>query len=113
MKLMSNSAPLIEEEFLNGSHTVCRSTGGTFNRIWTDLALEQSVNQDTKTHGGIVGFSMNPSALIGWFSTTHEWAEITGAFKEMSGCGQSEKQPTHRVLENQKEKRPGRCTNGN
>ena len=44
MKLLSNSAPLIEEEFLNGNHTVCRSTAGTFNRIWTDLVLEQSVN---------------------------------------------------------------------
>ena len=63
MKLLSNSTPLIWEEFLNGEHTVCRSTGGTFNRIWTDLAEERSVNRDTKTHGGIVCFSMNLSAL--------------------------------------------------
>ena len=37
MKLMSDSAPLIEQEFLNENHTVCRSTRGTFNTIWTDL----------------------------------------------------------------------------
>ena len=105
MKLLSNSAPLIEEEFLNGNHTVCRSTGGTFNGIWTDLASEQSVNRDTKTHGGIVSFSMNPSALVRWFLTAHEWAAITGAFKEMSGCGQSEKQPMHKEFGKIRKKR--------
>ena len=82
MKLLSSSAPLIEEEFLNGNHKVCRSTGGTFNRICTDLALEQSVNRDTKTHGGIVSFSMNPSALVHWFLTAHECSAFTGAFNE-------------------------------
>ena len=63
------------------------------------------MNRDTKTHGGIVGFSMNPSALIRWLLTAHEWAAITGAFKEMSGCGQSEKLPTHKEFGKIRKKR--------
>ena len=74
-------------------------------RIWTDLASEQNVNRDTKTNGGIVGFSMNPSALVRWFLTAHERAAITGAFKEMSDCGQSEKQPTHKEFGKIRKKR--------
>ena len=38
MRLLSGNAPPIEEEFLNGNHTVCHSRGGTFNIVWTDLA---------------------------------------------------------------------------
>ena len=48
---------------------------------------------------------MNPSVLVRWFFTAHECADITGAFKEMSGCGQSEKQPTHKEFGKIRKKR--------
>ena len=50
-------------EFEAGSHSVNRSAN-SFNMMWTDMALEQSEkNRDTKTLGGIVGFSTNSRAV--------------------------------------------------
>ena len=49
------------------------------------MALEQSVNLDSKTKGGIVGISKKPGALERWFLTAHERAAVTTATKELCG----------------------------
>ena len=47
------------------------------------MALEQSINADSKSKGGIIGISQNPAALDRWFLTSHERASVTTALKEM------------------------------
>ena len=45
--------PEIYNAFTNGYHTVSRSKKASkFNCVSTDMALEQSLNRDTKTKGG-------------------------------------------------------------
>ena len=46
------------------------------------MALEQSINLDSKTNGGIIGISQKPGTLERWFLTSHERASITSAIKE-------------------------------
>ena len=47
------------------------------------MALEQSINADSKSRGGIIGISQNPGALHRWFLTSHERASVTTALKDM------------------------------
>ena len=49
------------------------------------MALEQSINADSKSKGGMVGMSQSPVALDRWFLTAHECASVTTALKEMYG----------------------------
>ena len=47
------------------------------------MALEQSINANSKSVAGIVGISQNPGALDRWFPTSHERASVTTAIKGM------------------------------
>lgn len=47
------------------------------------MALEQSINADTKRKGGIIGISQSPAALNNWFLTAHERCAVTASLKEM------------------------------
>ena len=42
--------PEVHQEFVNGNHVVSRSSK-PFAQVWTDMALEQSVNVDSKSRG--------------------------------------------------------------
>ena len=82
MQLLPTHAPEVYEEFLNGNHPVSRSSQ-PFSQVWTDMALEQTINLDSKTRGGIVGLTQNASALDRWFITSHKTAELTAATKRL------------------------------
>lgn len=84
MNQLDVTAPEVHNEFVQGSHAVSRSCH-PFSQVWTDMALEQSVNLDSKTKGGIVGITQKPGALERWFVTAHERAAITTATKAMCG----------------------------
>ncbi|KAK3734695.1 hypothetical protein QZH41_002114 [Actinostola sp. cb2023] len=56
MKQLETKHPLVHQEFAQGGHAVSRS-GKPFAQVWTYMALEQSVNADSKSKGGIVGIS--------------------------------------------------------
>ena len=81
-------------EFAAGNHTISRS-GQPFLQVSTDMALEQSINTDSKSSGGVIGISQIPSALERWFLTIHERAFITSALKAMYGL-QDGKQASHK-----------------
>ena len=49
------------------------------------MALEQSINADSKSQGGIVSISQRPTALHRWFLTFHEREAITTSLKIMYG----------------------------
>ena len=95
MQTIDSVHPLIQEEFLNGNHAVSRSQN-SFAQVWTDMALEQSVNLDSKSKGGIVGITQKPEALERWFLMCHERAAITSAIKEICGIEDSERVGTHK-----------------
>jgi len=72
----------VYKELMSGNHVVCRSSN-PFSQVSTDMALEQSLNADSKSKGGIVGISQRPAALQRWFLTCHERAAITSSLKSM------------------------------
>lgn len=43
--------PLVHKEFMDGNHSVSRSRH-PFSKVSTDMALEQSINRDSKSKGG-------------------------------------------------------------
>ena len=45
------------------------------------MGLEQSLNRDSKTSGGFVGFTLKRGAVDRWFLTAHEKSLITAATK--------------------------------
>jgi hypothetical protein len=59
------------------------------------MALEQSINADSKSKGGIVGISQSPVALERWFLSVHERTSVTTALTDMYGV-QITEQGTHK-----------------
>ena len=77
-----------------GNRTISRS-GQPFLQVSTDMPLEQSINTDSKSSGGVIGISQIPSALERWFLTIHEQASITSDLKAMYGLQDGE-QASHK-----------------
>ena len=48
---------------------VRRSEKRAFNSVPTDQALEQSINQEAKSRGGVVGFILRKGAVLRWLMT--------------------------------------------
>ena len=90
MHQLSVTAPEIHQEFTDLGHPISSSTQ-PFSQVWTDIALERSVNLDGKSKGGIVGISLNPGALERWFLTVHERAAITTRITSMCSMGECER----------------------
>ena len=55
------------------------------------MALEQSINLDSKTRGGIIGITQKPGTLERWFLTVHERAAITFATKGMCSISDNDR----------------------
>ena len=68
---------------------VQRSSNSKFAQVAVDMAIEQTVNKDTKTSGGIIGFSLKPCAVERWFVTAHERAAIMHSCMGLAGMGNS------------------------
>ena len=96
MNQLSETHPAVHEEFMSGNHSISRSTQ-PFAQVWTDMALEQSINIDSKTTGGITGISQRPASLERWFLTCHDRAAITTGMKDMCALQDSDRVGTHRV----------------
>ena len=58
-------------------------SGIQFNCVATDKALEQTVNRDGKSKGGVIGLTLRKYALNRWLQTRHVTAEYGLAFKSM------------------------------
>eukprot|EP00058_Branchiostoma_floridae_P009808 XP_002595296.1 hypothetical protein BRAFLDRAFT_128105 [Branchiostoma floridae] len=101
MRRLPETHPQVHNAFMAGDHAISRSNQ-PFAKVWTDMALEQSINLDSKTSGGIVGISQRPGALERWFATVHERVAVVTALKEMCGIADSDLIATH------KEARDGR-----
>ena len=70
MLLLPETAPEVHAMFESGKHVVRRSGSGSFNNVWTDLGLEQSIVKDSKSKkGGIIGISRQESATLSCYLT--------------------------------------------
>ena len=84
VRQLETKHPTVHKEFLSGNHSISRS-GHAYSQVSTDMALEQSINADSKSMGGVIGISQSPATLYRWFPTMHERASITTALKELYG----------------------------
>ena len=78
------------QEFIAENHSVSRSNQ-PFAQVWPDMALEQSIDLETKKKRGTVGMSRKEDAVDRWFLTVHERAAMTHAPKEMCGLENSDR----------------------
>jgi len=70
--------------FWNGvDFVVRRSNKSKFNSVPTDQALEQSINRNAKTTGGIIGFTRRKATLLRWLVTRHSTAQYSESFEQL------------------------------
>ena len=77
--------PAAHEAFQGGEFVAQRSTGNSFSQVAVHQTIEQTVNRDTKSKGGIIGFSLNKGLVQRWLLTSHGRAAITQACRDMAG----------------------------
>ena len=85
MMSLEEKHPAAREALQAGEFLVQRSTSSSFSQVAVDQTIEQTINRDTKSKGGIIGFSLNKGAVQRWLLTSHERAAITQAYREMAG----------------------------
>ncbi|KAK3719580.1 hypothetical protein QZH41_006794 [Actinostola sp. cb2023] len=101
MNQLERKYPLVYKEFVGGNHSISRS-GQPFSQVSTDMALEQSVNADSKRMGGIIGISQSQAAVERWFLTAHERAAMTTALKEAYGIQNRSEDLAHKRKQHQR-----------
>lgn len=83
----------IKTIFENGEFSI-RQTEGSFNGVWTDMAVEKTVIKDSKGSGGIVGLTRKKSALVRWTLTRHIMASFASSMKARAGAS-NDADPNH------------------
>ena len=78
-----------------GDFVVARSTK-LFAKIPVDQTIEQTFNRESKTPGGITGFSPNPGAVERWVLTAHESTKAAGACLDLAGLSQDASHTRHK-----------------
>lgn len=73
------------QQLLSGDFVAQRHQQHGFAGTACDQVIEQTANRDSKTKGGISGFSLNKGAVHRWTLTQHERAAITHECKAMAG----------------------------
>ena len=98
MHLLEELHPEIFEEFLNGKHIINRSLQEEkyFSGVWSDMAIEQSINRDCGSLGGLTGLKTNRAAMERWFLTAHLKANVATATKAMLGLGIKQQSAPHK-----------------
>ena len=89
MHQLDETHPDVFAEFLDGKDMICRSAQGSryFFRVWSDMAIEQSINRDCGTLSRLMGLKTNVSAMERWFLTAHLKSNVAAATKAMLGIG--------------------------
>jgi hypothetical protein len=71
MKQLKTTHPDAYAHLYNGGFVVRKSPHTTFNSVATDQALEQTINKECKSQGGVIGFTLRKAALTRWLITSH------------------------------------------
>ncbi|XP_030848031.1 uncharacterized protein LOC115918836 [Strongylocentrotus purpuratus] len=88
MSQLPTTHPYIYNELMKGHFGVQRQDSHGFAQVACDMTIEQTVNRDTKTSGGVKGFSNNQGATNRWVRGHHERALITRQCEVMAGKGE-------------------------
>ncbi|CAB3989225.1 Hypothetical predicted protein [Paramuricea clavata] len=83
---LPTSNPDIHEQMIAGNFATQR-TSQPFNQTPMDQTLEQTLNKNSKTKGGMIGFSINKSAVHRWIKSFADRAEIQSICENMAGRG--------------------------
>ena len=75
-------------ENIKDNWTVQRQKIRSFSSLACDQTIEQTVNKDSKTKGGIVGFSLNKGAVHRWIMSQAERSAISGRCQEMANMSE-------------------------
>jgi hypothetical protein len=78
-------------ENLKKNWTVQRQHRYGFSAIACDQAIEQTANRDSKTKGGLVGFTLNRGAVTRWILSQSERSAITWQCQKMAGIVDDER----------------------
>ncbi|XP_077968888.1 uncharacterized protein LOC144422864 [Styela clava] len=92
MENLSSSHPEIYQYLKQGNFSVQRHAQYGFSQIACDQLIEQTLNRDSKTRGGIRGLSLNKNAVNRWLLSHHQRALISMACREMAGKDSTRRQ---------------------
>lgn len=85
MSCLEETHPEIYHQLQSGDFVAQRQQTYAFSNIACDQVIEQTANRDSKTKGGLTGFSLNKGAVHRWTLTHHERAAITMECRGMAG----------------------------
>ena len=88
MNNLATTNPFVHQELMKGDFAVQRQDVHGFSRVACDMTIEQTANRDSKTRGGMKGFTTSKRASNRWIVAHHERAAITRQCEEMAGKGQ-------------------------
>ena len=83
MKALEHEQPEAYTFMQQGGFVVRRSEHRSFNCVASDQALEQTINREGKSQGGVVGFTLRKGALTRWLMTRHVTTAYVDAMKEL------------------------------
>ena len=63
MLALERNHPSVHQAVTSGDFVVQRSSWNGFGQVAVDHTIEQTINCDTKSKGGIIGFSLNKAAV--------------------------------------------------
>ena len=97
----------IHQAFVSGEFVVQRQNNYGFSQIACDQLIEQTLNRDSKTKGGLTGITMNKGAVNRWILSHHHRATIAKECRLMAGqesCCSSRKDLDKAVVERDEKK---------
>ncbi|KAI4829100.1 hypothetical protein KUCAC02_023162 [Chaenocephalus aceratus] len=85
MKALEHEQPEAYTFMQEGGFVVRRSEDHSFNcvALATDQALEQTINREGKSQGGVVGFTLRKAALTRWLMIRHVTTAYVDAMKDL------------------------------
>ena len=75
---------------------VVRRSDKNFNSVSTDQALEQNINREAKSKGGVIGCTLRKGALLRWLLTRHVTGEYAERFNDI--CSWAKPKKLHEEL---------------
>ena len=81
MKQLPTTAPYLYEAFKRGNFTV-HQTQGSFNGVWSDMALEQTYNCDAKTQL-FIGITQQPQTIDKYLKALPVMTSVSEQVKTM------------------------------
>ena len=62
----------------------------SFSQVAVDHAIEQSINRDMKTSGGVIGISQQTGAVHRWILNAHHRSAFTRQCRQLAACSSKE-----------------------